>query len=219
MARCSLADGRCGRLGAPCRSGQCVARTDPPAARAPLARQARAVLRRGRGRRGGCDRAAGRAAARRARTSRRGCSPRSRPRRIRRGSSASTAAPTCRPGRSAPATLALWQLADPGNVGTLIRTADAFGAAVVLSDGCADPDVAEGAARERRFDLARAARGLGRRVGGSRVALEAHGGESLASADARRPRDVPARRRARRAAGRGGARRRRRRSRSPVPSR
>ena len=30
-------------------------------------------------------------------------------------------------------------LADPGNVGTLIRTADAFGAAVALSDGCADP--------------------------------------------------------------------------------
>ena len=36
------------------------------------------------------------------------------------------------------ATLALWRLADPGNVGTLIRTADAFGAAVALSRGCAD---------------------------------------------------------------------------------
>ena len=36
-------------------------------------------------------------------------------------------------------TLALWRVADPGNVGTLIRTADAFGAAVQLSDGCADP--------------------------------------------------------------------------------
>jgi TrmH family RNA methyltransferase len=38
-----------------------------------------------------------------------------------------------------PVTLALWRLSDPGNVGTLIRTADAFGAAVALSDGCADP--------------------------------------------------------------------------------
>ena len=38
-----------------------------------------------------------------------------------------------------PAALALWRLADPGNVGTLIRTADAFGAAVCLSDRCADP--------------------------------------------------------------------------------
>jgi RNA methyltransferase, TrmH family len=35
--------------------------------------------------------------------------------------------------------LALWRVADPGNVGTLIRSADAFGAAVMLSAGCADP--------------------------------------------------------------------------------
>ena len=35
--------------------------------------------------------------------------------------------------------LALWRVADPGNVGTLLRTADAFGAAVALSSGCADP--------------------------------------------------------------------------------
>jgi TrmH family RNA methyltransferase len=34
--------------------------------------------------------------------------------------------------------LALWQLADPGNVGTLIRTADAFEAFVALSEGCGD---------------------------------------------------------------------------------
>ena len=37
------------------------------------------------------------------------------------------------------AVLALWHVADPGNVGTLIRAADAFGAAVALSAGCADP--------------------------------------------------------------------------------
>ena len=35
--------------------------------------------------------------------------------------------------------LGLWRLVDPGNVGTLLRTADAFGAAVALSAGCADP--------------------------------------------------------------------------------
>ncbi len=38
-----------------------------------------------------------------------------------------------------PATLALWRVADPGNVGTLLRSADAFGAGVALSNGCADP--------------------------------------------------------------------------------
>jgi RNA methyltransferase, TrmH family len=34
--------------------------------------------------------------------------------------------------------LALWHVADPGNVGTLLRAADAFGAFVALSAGCAD---------------------------------------------------------------------------------
>jgi RNA methyltransferase, TrmH family len=37
-----------------------------------------------------------------------------------------------------PWTLALWRVADPGNVGTLVRTADAFGAGIALSSGCAD---------------------------------------------------------------------------------
>jgi TrmH family RNA methyltransferase len=35
--------------------------------------------------------------------------------------------------------IALWRVSDPGNVGTLIRSADAFGAGVMLSEGCADP--------------------------------------------------------------------------------
>jgi RNA methyltransferase, TrmH family len=39
-----------------------------------------------------------------------------------------------------PVGLALWHVADPGNVGTLVRTADALGPAfVALSAGCADP--------------------------------------------------------------------------------
>jgi TrmH family RNA methyltransferase len=38
-----------------------------------------------------------------------------------------------------PLTLSLWHVGDPGNVGTLLRTADAFDASVALSVGCADP--------------------------------------------------------------------------------
>lgn len=38
-----------------------------------------------------------------------------------------------------PVTLALWHVGDPGNVGTLLRAADAFGAGVALSEGSADP--------------------------------------------------------------------------------
>jgi len=38
-----------------------------------------------------------------------------------------------------PLALALWHVGDPGNVGTLLRAADAFGAGVALSAGCADP--------------------------------------------------------------------------------
>ncbi|HEY2311453.1 MAG TPA: RNA methyltransferase [Gaiellaceae bacterium] len=43
------------------------------------------------------------------------------------------------PGGTRPATLALWRVGDPGNVGTLLRAADAFGAGIALSEGCADP--------------------------------------------------------------------------------
>ena len=38
-----------------------------------------------------------------------------------------------------PVTLALWRVAETGKVGTLLRAADAFGAGVALSEGCADP--------------------------------------------------------------------------------
>jgi TrmH family RNA methyltransferase len=43
-------------------------------------------------------------------------------------------------GTDAPVGLALWHVGDPGNVGTLVRAADALGPAfVALSAGCADP--------------------------------------------------------------------------------
>jgi TrmH family RNA methyltransferase len=80
-----------------------------------------------------------------------------------------------------PATLALWRLADPGNVGTLIRTADAFDAAVALSDGCADPTSPK-ALRASAGSIWRVP--IGRfevRVDSTqtRVALEAHRGTAL----------------------------------------
>jgi len=43
-------------------------------------------------------------------------------------------------GTDAPVGLALWRVHDPGNVGTLVRSADALGPAfVALSAGCGDP--------------------------------------------------------------------------------
>jgi RNA methyltransferase, TrmH family len=43
-------------------------------------------------------------------------------------------------GTEPPVGFALWRVADPGNVGTLLRAADALGPAfVALSPGCADP--------------------------------------------------------------------------------
>jgi RNA methyltransferase, TrmH family len=37
-----------------------------------------------------------------------------------------------------PVSLSLWHVGDPGNIGTLLRSADAFGASLALSLGCAD---------------------------------------------------------------------------------
>ena len=84
-----------------------------------------------------------------------------------------------------PATLALWKLADPGNVGTLIRTADAFGGAVVLSEGCADPTSPK-ALRASAGSIWRVPVGAwtsNSLLQAKRVALEAHAGEPLASLD------------------------------------
>jgi tRNA G18 (ribose-2'-O)-methylase SpoU len=85
------------------------------------------------------------------------------------------------------ATLALWRLADPGNVGTLIRTADAFGAAVALSDGCADPTSPK-ALRASAGSIWRVPLGAWEASNSllqatRRVALVAHGGVDLADVD------------------------------------
>ena len=83
-----------------------------------------------------------------------------------------------------PATLALWRLSDPGNVGTLIRTADAFGAAVALSAGCADPTSPK-ALRASAGSIWRVPLGTWAQVDSTqtRVALEAHRGQPLGAVD------------------------------------
>jgi TrmH family RNA methyltransferase len=77
-----------------------------------------------------------------------------------------------------PVTLGLWRLADPGNVGTLLRTADAFGAAVALSDGCADP-LGPKALRASAGAIFRVPLLAFDDAPEPRVALVAHGGEPL----------------------------------------
>ena len=47
--------------------------------------------------------------------------------------------PEPEPLRLAPGMLILDGIQDPGNLGTILRTADAFSVPVLLSDGCADP--------------------------------------------------------------------------------
>ena len=76
--------------------------------------------------------------------------------------------------------LALWRVADPGNVGTLLRTADAFGAAVALSGGCADP-VGPRALRASAGAVFRVPIVDWVAAPARRVALVAHGGASLES--------------------------------------
>jgi RNA methyltransferase, TrmH family len=79
-----------------------------------------------------------------------------------------------------PVALELHGVSDPGNVGTLIRTAHAFGAGVVLASGCADPTSPKSL---------RASTGSIWRVpqldelDGRRVGLVAHGGKPLDELD------------------------------------
>jgi len=79
-------------------------------------------------------------------------------------------------------TLALWRIGDPGNVGTLLRTADAFGAAVALSSGCADP-LGPKALRASVGAIFRVSLLRFEEAPGRRVALVAHGGRPLRELD------------------------------------
>jgi TrmH family RNA methyltransferase len=78
--------------------------------------------------------------------------------------------------------LALWRVADPGNIGTLIRTADAFEAAVALSAGCADP-LSPKALRASAGAIFRVPLVAWAERPGRCVALVAHGGSPLADVD------------------------------------
>jgi TrmH family RNA methyltransferase len=80
------------------------------------------------------------------------------------------------------ATLALWHVADPGNVGTLLRSADAFGAGIALSPGCADPTGPK-ALRASAGAIFRVPVSGFDEAPGRRIALVAHDGEPLARLD------------------------------------
>jgi TrmH family RNA methyltransferase len=79
-------------------------------------------------------------------------------------------------------TLALWRVSDPGNVGTLLRAADAFGAAVALSPGCADP-LGPKALRASAGAIFRVPVVSFDEVEGRRIALVARGGTTLHELD------------------------------------
>jgi TrmH family RNA methyltransferase len=75
--------------------------------------------------------------------------------------------------------LALWRVSDPGNVGTLLRTADAFGAGVALSPECADP-TGPRAVRASAGAIFRVPLVGWDELPERMVALDAHDGEPLA---------------------------------------
>jgi TrmH family RNA methyltransferase len=86
-----------------------------------------------------------------------------------------------RPERPLPALgLELWRVGDPGNVGTLARACDAFGAYLALSPGCADP-FGPKALRASTGSAFRVP--LGDFAPDGAVALVAHGAPPLAELD------------------------------------
>ncbi len=82
--------------------------------------------------------------------------------------------------------LALWRVSDPGNVGTLIRTADEFEASVFLSSGCADPTGPK-ALRASMGAVFRVPIGRFDEAPGGRVALVTRGGRPLAEVELTTP--------------------------------
>ena len=74
--------------------------------------------------------------------------------------------------------LALWRVADPGNVGTLIRTAHAFRAGIFLSAGCADPTGPK-ALRASMGSIFRVPTGRFDEAPGPKIALVPRGGTPL----------------------------------------
>jgi RNA methyltransferase, TrmH family len=80
------------------------------------------------------------------------------------------------------ATLALWRVADPGNVGTLMRAADAFAAGLALSAGCADPTGPK-AVRASAGAIFRVPVAAFDEARGRRIALVARGGTPFAELD------------------------------------
>ena len=82
-----------------------------------------------------------------------------------------------------PVTLALWRVGDPGNVGTLLRAADAFGGGVALSEGCADPTGPK-AVRASMGSLFRVPLSGFDEPSGKRIALVPDGGIPLPQLDA-----------------------------------
>jgi RNA methyltransferase, TrmH family len=78
--------------------------------------------------------------------------------------------------------LALWRVVDPGNVGTLLRAADAFEAAVALSPGSADP-LGPKALRASAGAIFRVPLLAWDEVPGTKIALVARDGQPLAELD------------------------------------
>jgi TrmH family RNA methyltransferase len=81
-----------------------------------------------------------------------------------------------------PLALALWRVSDPGNVGTLMRSADAFDASVALSPGSADPTGPK-ALRASAGAIFRVPTAPFEDAGRPRIGLVARGGTPLAELD------------------------------------